>query len=114
MNRTLLSTKSVSLVAGVAESAPTAPTTQGIHCAGYEAACIAVKCSTHTNFDLTLYASNNGSTVFKVRNGEFTGQSNFCEVIDIRGVTHILPTISATSGAGTEVYQIYVNLFKSQ
>lgn len=114
MNLTQLSTKTVSLLATNAESAPTAPSTQGIYCRGFEAACIAVKCATHTDFSLTLYASNDGVNVFKVRNGEFTSQTNFCDVIDIRGVTHIFPIISATSGAGTEEYHIYVNLFKSQ
>lgn len=99
-----------SIVAGTGESVPSGmPSSQSgsFFVEPLAAIAIAVKCSTHTNFDIQLWgAINDSGAWYKIPNTSFTAQTSLVEEFSCACLKYIYVQVVSTSGAGSESYQI--------
>lgn len=99
-----------SIAAGAGESAPSGmPSAQSgaWFVEPLSAIAVAVKCSTHTNFDLQLWgAVNDSGAWYKISNTSITGQTSFVEEFSCACLKYMYVQIANTTGAGSESYQI--------
>ena len=98
-----------SIVAGAGEAAPSSmPSSQAgaFFVEPLAAIAIAVKCSTHTNFDIQLWgAVTDSGAWYKVSNTSITAQTSFVEEFSCACLKYMYVQIASTSGAGSESYQ---------
>jgi hypothetical protein len=68
--------------------------------------------TTITSFDFVILARSGASGLQEVRNGRFTAQTTFSEVLDISGVDYLHVYIDDSAGVGTQAMTFYAQAWR--